>query len=117
MQNNPAPEIGDLLNVVRNKRPLIHHITNYVTVNDCANIVLAIGASPVMADDIDEAAGITAISAALILNIGTLNRRTIATMIAAGKKANEKNIPVILDPVGGKEHEPSRVSEPTGEYQ
>lgn len=100
MNSNLALEIGKLLNEVRNKKPLIHHITNYVTVNDCANIVLAIGASPIMADDIEEVATITAISSALVLNIGTLNQRTIASMIAAGKKANEKNIPVVFDPVG-----------------
>lgn len=85
---------------VRSKCPLIHHITNYVTVNDCANIVLAIGASPVMADDIKEAASITALADALVLNIGTLNQRTIASMIAAGRQANDKGIPVVLDPVG-----------------
>lgn len=100
MNTNLSLEIGKLLNEVRNKKPLIHHITNYVTVNDCANIVLAIGASPIMADDIEEAATITAVSSALVLNIGTLNQRTIASMIAAGKKANEKSIPVVLDPVG-----------------
>ena len=60
----------------------------------------AIGASPIMADDIDEVEAITAISSALVLNIGSLNGRTAASMVAAGKKANELNIPVILDPVG-----------------
>ena len=93
-------QIGQTLKELRLKKPLIHHITNYVTVNDCANIVLAIGASPIMADDIEEAADITAISSALVLNIGTLNHRTIESMIAAGKKANTLNIPVVLDPVG-----------------
>ncbi len=88
------------LKAVREKKPLIHHITNYVTVNDCANIVLAIGASPIMADDIDEVETITALSSALVLNIGTLDRRTVTSMFAAGKKANELHIPVILDPVG-----------------
>lgn len=85
---------------VREGRPLVHHITNYVTVNDCANIVLAIGGAPVMADDIGEVADIVAISSALVLNIGTLNQRTIASMLAAGKAANQKGIPVVLDPVG-----------------
>lgn len=85
---------------VRNGRPLVHHITNYVTVNDCANIVLAIGAAPVMADDIGEVADIIEISSALVLNIGTLNQRLIASMLAAGKAANQKGIPVVLDPVG-----------------
>lgn len=100
MTNKLILDMGGLLSEVRAKKPLVHHITNYVTVNDCANIVLAIGASPIMADDIEEVEAITAISAALVLNIGTLNQRTIAAMIAAGKKANEKKIPVVLDPVG-----------------
>ena len=97
---NMIQDIVENLRAVRGKKPLVHHITNYVTVNDCANIVLAIGASPIMADDIDEVEAITAISSALVLNIGTLNSRTVASMLAAGKKANELNIPVILDPVG-----------------
>ena len=80
--------------------PLIHNITNYVTVNDCANAVLAIGASPIMADDLAEAADITAISSALVLNTGTLNRRTVESMLASGKRAGELGIPVVFDPVG-----------------
>lgn len=91
---------GSLLNDIREQKPIIHHMTNYVTVNDCANITLSIGASPIMADDIEEVQSIVGISSALVLNIGTLNRRIIAAMITAGKKANEQNIPVILDPVG-----------------
>lgn len=93
-------QIGGILEEVRSKKPLVHHITNYVTVNDCANITLAIGASPIMADDIGEAADITAISSALVLNIGTLNERTIKSMLAAGKQANKTRIPVVFDPVG-----------------
>lgn len=100
MKEEIIMQIGEALQEVREKKPLVHHITNYVTVNDCANIVLAIGASPIMADDIDEVEAITAISSALVLNIGTLNNRTVTSMLAAGKKANELNIPVILDPVG-----------------
>jgi hydroxyethylthiazole kinase len=98
--NNLIKASADLLSQLRSKKPLVHSITNYVTVNDCANIVLAIGASPIMADDIGEAADITAISSALVINIGTLNQRTTESMLAAGKKANELGIPVILDPVG-----------------
>lgn len=90
----------NMLENVRKNCPLIHNITNYVTVNDCANIVLACGASPIMADDKDEVADITAICAALNINIGTLNSRTIASMLIAGKRANELNHPVVLDPVG-----------------
>ena len=95
-----AQKVVELLNRLKNKKPLIHNITNYVTVNDCANILLAIGASPIMADDLKEAADITSIASALVINIGTLNERTIESMIASGKKANELNIPVVLDPVG-----------------
>lgn len=85
---------------VRNSSPLVHHITNYVTVNDCANACLAIGASPVMADAIDEVADMVAISQALVLNIGTLNVTKVESMISSGRKANELGIPVIFDPVG-----------------
>ena len=89
-----------MLETVREKCPLIHNITNYVTVNDCANILLACGASPIMADDKDEAAEITAICSGLNINIGTLNSRTIASMLIAGKQANQLAHPVVLDPVG-----------------
>lgn len=98
--DNILKETAELLSKLRGKKPLIHNITNYVTVNDCANVVLAIGASPIMADDIGEAADITAISSALVINIGTLNQRTVESMLAAGKKANELGIPVVFDPVG-----------------
>jgi hydroxyethylthiazole kinase len=93
-------EYSKILGAVREKKPLVHHITNYVTVNDCANITLAIGASPIMADAIEEARDIASIASSVVLNIGTLNNRTVESMIAAGKAANQKNIPVIFDPVG-----------------
>ncbi|MHB8124921.1 MAG: hydroxyethylthiazole kinase [Desulfitobacteriaceae bacterium] len=92
--------ISENLIAVKEKSPLIHHITNYVTVNDCANIVLAIGASPVMADDISEVEEMVGFASALVLNIGTLNSRTIESMLAAGIRAKSLGIPVILDPVG-----------------
>ncbi len=85
---------------VRKSVPLIHSITNYVTVNDCANMLLACGASPIMADELEDALEITAICGGLNLNLGTLNRRTIPAMFAAGKRAGELGHPVILDPVG-----------------
>lgn len=91
---------GEVLGRVRTQCPLIHNITNYVTVNDVANAVLALGASPIMADDIAEAADITAMSAALVVNIGTLNSRTLASMLDAGRRANAQGVPVVLDPVG-----------------
>ena len=89
-----------LLDEVRKLRPLVHHITNYVTVNDCANATLAIGGSPVMADCKDEAAEIAGISNALVLNMGTLNSSTVASMFIAGREANAKGVPVVFDPVG-----------------
>ena len=85
---------------VRAKSPLVHNITNYVTVNDCANIVLACGASPIMADDAAEVEDITSLCAGLNLNIGTLNSRTIPSMLLAGHTANRLGRPVVLDPVG-----------------
>ncbi len=85
---------------VRRLHPLIHNITNYVTVNDCANILLACGGSPIMADDPEDAVEITAICGGLNLNIGTLNQRTIPAMLAAGRRARELGHPVVLDPVG-----------------
>lgn len=93
-------KVSKLIKVIREKNPLVHHITNYVTVNDCANITIAIGGSPVMADDINEASEMTSIASALVINIGTLNSRTIESMMASGRKANELGIPVVLDPVG-----------------
>lgn len=91
---------AEILETVRKTSPLIHNITNYVTVNDCANMVLACGASPIMADDRQEVAEITAICQGLNLNIGTLNSRTIESMLLAGKAANTLGHPVVLDPVG-----------------
>ena len=92
--------LGTMLENVRRACPLIHNITNYVTVNDCANILLACGASPIMADDREEVSEITSICAGLNINIGTLNSRTIDSMVIAGKRANELGHPVVLDPVG-----------------
>src|SRR5699024_3539939 len=89
-----------LLQNLRDRRPLVHVITNYVTANDCANLLLACGASPIMADDPDEAPEITAHAAGLVLNLGTLHRGTIPAMVACGKTANARGIPVVLDPVG-----------------
>lgn len=93
-------QLNEVFEALQNKRALVHHITNYVTVNDCANVVLAIGASPIMADEISEVEEMVGICDALVLNIGTANERTIASMLKAGKAANAKGIPVVLDPVG-----------------
>lgn len=89
-----------ILEQVMEKIPLVHCITNYVTVNDCANILLASGASPIMADDANEVEDITTICNVLAINIGTLNTRTIESMLLAGKKANQVSHPIVLDPVG-----------------
>jgi hydroxyethylthiazole kinase len=85
---------------VQARKPLIHQITNFVTVNDCANVTLAIGASPVMANDPAEVEEIVACASALVLNIGALNIRLVDAMIAAGQKAATLGIPIVLDPVG-----------------
>jgi hydroxyethylthiazole kinase len=93
-------KLTGIFEAVRKAGPLVHCITNYVTVNDVANMLLACGASPIMADDAAEAAGITSICSATYINIGTLNARTIDSMLSAGKRAEELHHPVVLDPVG-----------------
>ncbi|HLG24422.1 MAG TPA: hydroxyethylthiazole kinase [Candidatus Nanoarchaeia archaeon] len=85
---------------VKSEKPLIHHITNWVTIYDCANMTRAFGALPVMAHAKEEAADMSSIASALVLNIGTLTNDIIESMIIAGKSANQKGIPVILDAVG-----------------
>lgn len=89
-----------IISNVRKKTPLVHNITNYVTVNDVANAILACGGSPIMSDDKSEVAEITSICGGLNINIGTLNKRTIKSMFLAGKKANLLGHKVLLDPVG-----------------
>ncbi len=89
-----------ILEEIRVQNPLTHHITNYVTVNDCANAVLAIGGSPVMADDPEEVEEMVSIASALVLNMGTLSKKAIEAFVLAGKRANDLGIPVVLDPVG-----------------
>lgn len=89
-----------ILAEVKQKKPVIECITNYVTIGDCANIILAAGASPIMAEDIREVKEIVAISGAVVLNIGTLQEQTVKAMRLAGEEANRLNIPVVLDPVG-----------------
>lgn len=98
--NELLKSVSALVDETRVKVPLVHCITNYVTVNDCANALLAVGGSPIMADDIHETADITSICNALVINIGTLNERTVASVVASGKKANQQGIPVVFDPVG-----------------
>lgn len=79
---------------------LVHNITNYVTVNDVANVLLAAGASPIMSDELEDVIDITTICGGLNINIGTLNQRTISAMFAAGEKAQSLGHKIVLDPVG-----------------
>jgi hydroxyethylthiazole kinase len=88
------------LSALRTQKPLIHNITNYVVMNYTANALLAMGASPVMAHAQNEVEDMVAFAGALVLNIGTLTDDWIHSMITAGRKASEQQIPVILDPVG-----------------
>lgn len=85
---------------VRKNVPLVHNITNYVTVNDVANILLACGGSPIMSDEAEDVEDITSICGGLNINIGTLHKTSIEGMYRAGKKANELGHPILLDPVG-----------------
>ena len=89
--------IQDIVRQTREKRPMVHAITNNVTVNDCANIILAAYGAPTMAQDTREVEEITALSDALVLNLGALRARE--AMLLAGKKANELGHPIVLDPV------------------
>lgn len=86
--------------LLRKTMPLIHNITNYVTVNDVANILLACGGSPIMSDEVEDVEDITSICNGLNINIGTLHKSSIEGMLRAGKKANDLQHPILLDPVG-----------------
>lgn len=92
--------LKEILENVRKTKPLIHSITNYVSMNDCANLLLACGASPIMAEDPLEVEEITTRCSGLYLNIGTLNQQKVSAMVLAGKKANALGHTVVLDPVG-----------------
>lgn len=89
-----------ILKNIRKSKPVVHHITNFVTINDCANITTALGASPVMAYNKDEVMEITSLSNALVLNLGTPDASRFDAVTLSGKTANQLNIPVIIDPVG-----------------
>ena len=92
--------LGECLENVRKNGPLVHNITNYVTVNDVANVLLASGGSPIMSDEPEDVEDITTICGGLNINIGTLNQRTIEGMFRAGRKAAELGHTILLDPVG-----------------
>lgn len=99
-RNEILQTIEETLKNIRQKNPLTHCITNRVTINDCANASLAIGGSPLMAEDPDEIEEIVTIADALVINIGTLTKRQIEAMKLSAKTANETDTPIILDPVG-----------------
>ena len=92
--------LKDKMDAVRKKAPLVHNMTNYVTINDCANITLACGASPIMAEAKEEVEEIVSLADGLNLNIGMLTKEKLEAMLCAGKKANCLGKPVVLDPVG-----------------
>jgi hydroxyethylthiazole kinase len=93
-------QIAEALSRVRQNKPLIHHITNFVVMNDTANVTLHLGALPVMAHAPQEVAEMTKMAGALVLNIGTLTSPWIESMLIAGQAANEHGVPIVLDPVG-----------------
>jgi hydroxyethylthiazole kinase len=93
-------QIIEALIKVRKKSPLVHNITNYVVMNNTANALLSIGASPVMAHAINEVEDMVGIASSLVINMGTLSERWVDAMLMAGKKATERAIPVVFDPVG-----------------
>lgn len=92
--------IEQILNQIVTKSPLVHNITNYVVMNSTANALLSLGASPIMAHAIEEVEDITFISSALVINMGTLSKKWIDSMLLAIKKAEETNTPFVFDPVG-----------------
>jgi hydroxyethylthiazole kinase len=99
-ERKTSMRIYPFLQAVRDRRPLVHHITNWVTIFDCAQIVKSFGASPVMAHAPEEAAAMTGIASALVLNIGTLTTDVVVAMKKAAVAANQKGIPVVFDVCG-----------------
>src|SRR5215216_7510467 len=91
---------GTYLTAIRERKPLVHQITNYVVMNETANATLALGALPVMAHAIEEVEEMVALASALVLNIGTLSSHWVESMVAAGRVANDRGIPIVLDAVG-----------------
>jgi hydroxyethylthiazole kinase len=91
---------GDSLRLLRERKPLVHQITNYVVMNETANATLALGALPVMAHALDEVEEMVGLAGALVLNIGTLSSHWVDAMLLAARAANDRGVPVVLDPVG-----------------
>jgi len=97
---SPNVKAAQDLEKMRERAPLVHNITNFVVMNSTANVLLAVGASPVMAHAENEVEEMVSLAGALVLNIGTLTDEWIRAMVVAGRKANELGVPVVLDPVG-----------------
>src|SRR5215211_7844757 len=91
---------GQTLRELRERKPLVHQITNYVVMNETANATLALGALPVMAHAREEVEEMVALAGALVINIGTLSPHWVDAMLTAGRAANARGVPVVLDPVG-----------------
>ena len=105
---------AELAGRIRDAHPLIHHITNYVVMNDTANATLALGASPVMAHAVEEVAEMVQVAGALVLNPGTLSSGWIEAMLLAGRQANTSSVPIVYDPVGVGGHAPAQRDGPPG---
>jgi hydroxyethylthiazole kinase len=100
MAVSPAVTPGATLAELRERKPLVHQITNFVVMNETANATLAIGALPVMAHAREEVEEMVRLASALVLNIGTLSEHWVESMLLAGRAANERGVPIVLDPVG-----------------
>ena len=100
MEVNPGQKTADILDEVRRGHPLVHNITNYVVMNFTANVLLALGASPVMAHAIEEVEEMVGLANALVINIGTLSQPWIDSMARAARAARDRSVPIVLDPVG-----------------
>lgn len=96
------------LDAIRSASPLIHHLTNQVTINDCANITLALGASPAMTDMLEDALELVSFAGALVINMGTITPESVTAMIQVGQKARDRGIPVVFDPVAAGATAPRR---------
>ena len=97
---NMAEKCADMLDRIRREHPLVHNITNYVVMNFTANVLLALGASPVMAHAIEEIEEMVGLADALVINIGTLSQPWVDSMLKAARVARARSIPIVLDPVG-----------------
>jgi len=97
MNNNQ--KLADILAAVRKKVPLVHAITNYVTINDCANVLLSYGASPAMCESSEEVYDFAKISSSIYINLGTLTKEQEESVVLAARSAREHGVPVVLDPV------------------